>query len=94
MNGMKCPYCGQDMVKGVFLEARGMGVTYWLPEDYMRQHAFPPATLKAIERAGGFKLRCGFGLTASPDALYVCKPCGKIVGDVPGTRSENQEVDV
>ncbi len=86
---MKCPYCGQDMIKGMLLESRGTGVAMWLPEAYLQLHAFPPATKKAIERAGAFRLRCGAGLIAQPDALYVCKPCGKIIGDVPGAKSEN-----
>ncbi|HAG13212.1 MAG TPA: hypothetical protein DCG49_05040 [Ruminococcus sp.] len=81
---MDCPYCGKEMAKGFLgsMEKTG-GWMYWLEQSYFMQHTFLPVTKKKMKEAGGYVIpHDGSGLAGIPNTFYVCRACGKLIGDV------------
>lgn len=81
---MKCPYCGEEMTKGVLCPTGGTTAAWvgWVSEAYEKQHPYPPVTKKGISESGMLKLHTGFGLTTKADPFWYCKSCGKLIGEV------------
>ncbi len=79
---MKCPYCGEDMTKGVLSPSRDGAVSYWITESYEKSHPFMPYTKKGLLESGAVKLHTGFGLTHPADPFWLCRHCRKLIGDV------------
>ena len=79
---MKCPFCDEDMTKGVFMPTRDGSVMYWVTEAYEKQHSFPPYTKKGLQEARAVKIHTGFGLTHPADPFWLCRKCGRLIGEI------------
>ena len=80
---MQCPYCGKEMTKGfIGAESSRVSWTFWLEHDYLMKHTFLPVTKKKMQEAGGYVIPFGNGINTAPNTFYVCRDCGKMIGDV------------
>ena len=71
---MLCPQCGTEMKKGEIISVTNRTAPLvWLPEQYLTQHAFVPASLQKIEKDGGIVIPQKGAHT------YACMVCGLIL---------------
>ena len=81
---MKCPYCNEEMTKGV-LGATGSSASawvYWISDAYAKSHSIAPTGLKSFIEGGAVQIMCGFGHRHKADPFWLCRKCGKVIGDV------------
>ena len=81
---MKCPYCNEEMTKGV-LGATGNSTPawlYWISDTYAKSHAVAPTGLASFIEGGAVQIMAGFGMRHKADPFWLCKKCGKIIGDI------------
>ena len=85
---MKCPFCNEEMEQGVLAPSRDGASTHWLRESYEKAHPFPPYTKKELADAGAVKLYAGFGLTHKANPFWLCRRCGKLIGELADNTTE------
>lgn len=81
---MKCPYCNEEMTKGVLGSTGGAAPAwvYWITESYEKSHPYPPTSLKSIMEAKAVQIKAGFGLRHKADPFWLCRKCGKLIGEI------------
>ena len=81
---MKCPYCNEEMTKGVLGATGGTSPAwvYWISDAYEKSHPHPPTGLKSFIAGGAVQIKSGFSLRHKADPFWLCRKCGKIIGDV------------
>ena len=79
---MKCPKCGNEMIKGkIGLSAfsKGMPGLYWAPEEVFNRLIPQTITIKKAVSEGGAHIKLGNGLTDNRTNGYICKHCNCVL---------------
>ena len=81
---MKCPYCNEEMSKGVLSSTGGAAPAwvYWITESYEKSHPYPPSSLKSFMEAKAVQIKAGFGLRHKADPFWLCRKCGRLIGEI------------
>ncbi|MBR2086648.1 MAG: hypothetical protein IJ906_05855 [Oscillospiraceae bacterium] len=81
---MKCPYCNEEMSKGVLGSTGGAAPAwvYWITESYEKSHPYPPSSLKSFMEAKAVQIKAGFGLRHKADPFWLCRKCGRLIGEI------------
>ena len=79
---MKCPFCNHEMEAGLLTPSRDGASMHWIRASYEKMYPFPPYTKKGLEEAGAVKIYTGFGLNRKADPFWLCRSCGKLIGEL------------